>query len=152
MRKALAVPILCLLLLSLVACGPSDYEKVAKGLVITSQAVSALQNVVIEGQKTGTISQDDARAIMVACVKIGQAGIEATKLTRTLVKLGKSDRVTVFQLIHPVLVTVDNAVALDLAGINDQTLRKRIRLALGSIQLTLRAIEVALVGGDNVPI
>jgi hypothetical protein len=111
--------------------------------------VQGLQSVIIDGNLRGQISTEDARAIMQVCIKITEANVQASGLVRQLAKLKTEDRITLFNVVHPVLQTVDNAMALDLAGVKDPSLKAKIRLAIGTMQLTLRAIEAALVGGIN---
>lgn len=144
-----AVLALCLLLCTVAACGPSDYEKAAKGIQGVAIAVQGLQNVIIEGHLRGQISTEDARAIMQACVRISEANTQASGLVRQLSRLQEQDRVNLFTVLHPVLETVDQIMVLELTGIKDAALKAKIRLAIGTMQLTLRAIEAALVGGNH---
>jgi hypothetical protein len=148
-RRRLAIPALCLFLCTVAACGPSTYERVAQGIQGLAIGVQGLQNVIIEGNLRGTITTEDARTIMQACVKISEANTQASGLVRQLVKLKQEDRINLFTVLHPVLETVDHAMALELTGIKDPALKAKIRLALGAMQLTLRGIEAALVGGNN---
>jgi hypothetical protein len=147
MRKRLALPVLCLFLCAMAACGPSDYEKVAKGIDGVAIAVQGLQNVIIEGNLKGQITTDDARAVMRACVTITEANTQASGLVRKLHALNQQDRISLFQVLHPVLQTVDQAMELELLGVKDPALKTKIKIAIGAMQLTLRAIEAALTSG-----
>ncbi len=148
MRRAL-IPVLCLLLLPVVACGPSDYEKVAKGIHAIELGIQALQNVVVDGNLRGWIDTADARAIFKACDRIDDATEQASGLIRQLKKLQDEDRVDLFQVLHPVLETVDAAMNMELFGIKDPALKKKIKVAIGAMQLTLRAVELTLVKGEE---
>jgi hypothetical protein len=148
--KRLAVPVLCLFLCVMAACGPSSYERVAQGVQGVALAVQGLQAVVVEGNLRGTISTDDARAIMRACVKISEANSQASGLVRQLSRLKTEDRINLYTVLHPVLATVDQTMELELLGVTDPALKLKIKIAIGTMQLTLRAIEAALVqGGEN---
>ena len=149
MTRRLAIPALCLVLCAVAACGPSDYERVAKGIQGVAISIQGLQAVVIDGILRGQITEADARAIMQVCIRITEANVQASGLVRQLAKLKTEDRITLFNVIHPVLQVIDNAMALDLVGVKDPSLKAKIRLAIGTMQLTLRAIEAALVGGGN---
>jgi hypothetical protein len=149
MPKRLAIPALCLFLCAVAGCGPSDYEKVAKGIQTVGLGVQGLQSVIIDGNLRGQISTEDARAIMQVCIRITEANVQASGLVRQLAKLSQEDRINLFSVIHPVLQTVDNAMAIDLIGVKDPHLKAKIKIALGTMQLTLRAIEMALVQGGN---
>ena len=149
MQRRLAIPVLCLILCAVVACRPSDFERVAKGIDGVAIIVGGLQKTIIEANLRETITTDNARAIMKACQKISEANDKASRLTRQLHRLSRQDRIDLFQVLHPVLAIVDEANTLDLVGITDPNLRAIISAAFGSLQLGLRAIEAALVAGGR---
>lgn len=151
MKKYTAGLIIFLLAVTILACKDTNFEKVAKGIEGVEITVNGLEKVIIEGNLRGMISVEDARAVLLACNKIMDANEQASILVRQLHKLNQQDQVNLFQVIHPVLETVDRIMAADLVSIKDPETKNKIKLAIGVMQLTLRGIEAALVeGGKNV--
>jgi hypothetical protein len=136
-----------ILLLAMTACADKDLEKVAKGLLALADGISITQTTVIEANNQGLIDEDTTRNILQVCVKITQAGQDASAVTRALSKLDDVSRTQVLEILKPVIMSVQDALDNGLLGIKNEQTKQKVRATLLTVQTTLNAIQLTLVGG-----
>lgn len=127
-------------------CRDSDLGKVSEALKFTAHTIGEVQTVVIEANRTGVLDDADTRRFLELCVKVNQAGQQATTVTRGLVKLQVEDRRRVADILTPIIMAVDEGLVIGLLGVKEPT-RGRLRVMLGAIKSTLVTVQVVLEGG-----
>lgn len=141
MRRA--VPILALALLT--ACEDNDLKKVADALKITAESIGIVQSTVIEANRTGLMSEDDARKVLQLCVKVTKAGQDASAVTRNLTKLQSTDKAQVLLILKPIITAVaDELKPGGIFGDVDTDTKRSIRNALLTVQTTLNSVQIVL--------
>jgi len=147
MRRRVRILFVLPLILLLAGCTDKDLETVAKSLQTTSQALGTLQNAVISAN-TGTpklISDDATRSILETCVKINQAGYEASQVTRNIHALSPTDRTKILAILDPIITVVGNAVTgTSSLGITDDKTRNAVTASLLLIQTSLNSAKLVL--------
>jgi hypothetical protein len=138
------IVVIPLLALALVACADDKLKKVAESLKITAESIGVVQSTVIEANKQKLVSDDDTRKILQVCIKVNQAGQEATAITRGLAKLNSTDRQSILKILSPVLLSVSRAIDNDLAGIKNDDTKQKVKVLLLTIQSSLNAAQIAL--------
>ncbi len=145
MRRLLFIP---LLLVGMSAtCGDSDIQSIGDGLNRASIAVGTAQSAVISAFDAGLIDKSDADAIVTVAVKVARVIGEANALTREFSELPAGSRDELFEILVPVLGTIENALTDEqLNLITDEGLRSKIRLnfniALAGIRIAQSFLEV----------
>lgn len=143
MRKVLLI----VPLLLLVACTDKDLETVARSLLTTSEALGTLQGAVISANTSTPqlISDNATRTILETCIKINQAGLQASTITRSINALSPADRTQLTAILDPIIKTVGEAVSgTQLLGIEDPKTRDAITASLLLIQTSLNSAKLVL--------
>jgi hypothetical protein len=140
-RQVVLIPVLAL---ALVACQDATLKKVAESLKDTAESIGVIQATIIDANRQKLVSDDDTRKILQLCVKVNQAGQEATAITRGLAKLNSTDRQSILKILGPVLASVTRAIDNDLAGIKNEDTKQKVKMALLTIQSALNAAQIAL--------
>ncbi len=143
MRRLLPAVIL---LMAMSACQDSDLQIVAKGLRDVAQTMTVVQSTAIEANRQGLISVADTRVFLELCVKINEAGQQATAVTKAIVKLNDPTKDQLLTILIPVAASISTALDSELARIFDQTTREKLKVLLLSAQSTLNAVNLILVG------
>jgi len=146
MKRLRTLPLI-LVLLILPACTDKDLETVGKSLLTTSQALGTLQGAVLSANtSTPQLLTDDAtRSILEVCVKINQAGLEASQITRSINALSPTDRTKLLAVLDPIILVVGNAVTGSSSlGITDTKTKDAITASLLLIQTSLNSAKLVL--------
>jgi hypothetical protein len=135
-----------ILLLCLTACTDQQLEKVSKGLVATADGIGVVQTTVIEANKQLLVDDATTSQIMIVCMKVNQAGKDATAITRAISKLDNPSKSQLLAVLNPVIAAVQNALDNGLVPIKDPATQQKIRGALLAVQTALNAAQLALAG------
>ncbi len=132
-------------LLLLTACTDRDLETLSQALRDSAAAIGILQTAVIQANAQGLLSDDATRTILTAAVRVNEAGLQATAMTRQLNALGPTDRRNVLAVLQPVIGSIAGAVAAVPLGV-EPNVRQNIILSLQAIQAALNSAQLALAG------
>jgi len=133
--------------LCVAACTDKDLETVARSLQVTSQALGTLQGSVLSGNVATPklISDDATRSILEVCIKINEAGLETSRVTRTINALSPTDRVQILAILDPVIKAVEDALTgTSSLGITDIKTRDAVTASLLLIQTSLNSAKLVL--------
>jgi hypothetical protein len=121
----------CVLLLLVVACKEDSVKQAAKAMNSAAHALGVLQETVIEANNKGLMSESDTRAVLVASLRMNEAGKRGVAVLRTVnEQIGQSQRQQVIAVIDSVLREL--LLLEPTLGIKDDKTRTAV---LGSIQL-----------------
>ncbi len=147
LQRAIALVAVLSLCLVASACSDASLTKTAAAIQDLQLGLTTIQTTVIDGNKAGAISDDQTATLLQLCVKLNQAGLQASAITRGLTKLAPADRGNLALILAPVLASVQGAIDSGLVGIKDAALQAKIRTVLLTVQTTLNVAEIALASG-----
>lgn len=133
----------------LTACTDKDLENIGEALLTTSQALNTLQTTVISANTSTPqlLSDNDTRAVLMLCIRINQAGLDASAVTRNLAKLESADRARLISILDPVITAVAGSVT-SAGTIPDEKTRNVVMASLLLIQTSLNTAKLIAAGGN----
>ena len=147
MKRLIRVSPVFLLAVMLTACQDASLEKIAKGLNEAAATAGILQTTVIESERIGLMTTDQARNILEGCVKVNEAGREAVAVTRRINALDPSTRTSLLAIVNPVITAVNNLVETGTVNITNPATKQKIQLLLLTLQTTLSAVHLSIAAG-----
>jgi hypothetical protein len=142
MRKTLAAVVLSAM--TLVSCSDPTLTKVAKGLTDYGAAIHGVETSVIQAQQQGVITVEQARPVIMLLVKLNDAGVQASALTRNLTKLPAANKGQLVQILSPVIQALQQATSSGLIGVPDGPTKTNILIGLNTALLALNTIQPLL--------
>lgn len=154
MRKT----ILVLMVVMLASCAavqvrpgfdPNDIalQRVSEALRDTAASVGVFEQVVIDANKQGMLSDESTRPLMTLVLKVSQAGVQATAVTRAIHSLAPADRQNILKILVPVITAVQKGLADNVVAIKDLKTRQDLRTVLLLVQTALTTAQLVLVSG-----
>ena len=145
--KRSQVALALVLCLACTSCADADLGKVGKALTITATAVGELQTIVLEANTQQLISDESTREILQLSIKVSQAGKEAVVITKAISKFTEPSKLQLLQVLTPVINSVNTLLDQGTLNIKNEATRTKVRGVLLSIQTSLSAVQLILVGG-----
>lgn len=137
------------LLAFLVGCGGQNARvrpvenDVAQTLKLVATTLGQIQEIVIEANRRGQVSDASLREILEVTLKISQAGKEATALVRDAVKL-KAERPGMIQILKTLSQRIEVIASGPVANIQNAETRKKVEAAFALVNLSLSIVESSL--------
>jgi len=133
------------ILLALFSFGCNDPLKTtSKALSDTATAVGQLQTTVINANKQGLLSDADTSNILQICGKVNQAGLEASRITRSYTQLTPQNKADLGLIIDPLIIAVNDSLSNGLVTVKDPNTRQTIQLALTAIKTALVTVQAVV--------
>ena len=143
--KGIAFLPLLLMLFAAQGCDGNRLKDLASALQIIAESNLLIQTAVIEAEENWIIDTEDARPIIDITERIGLAGVQATRITRTMAELDEGSRSNLFEILEPIMEIVEAVLDEEgLSGIHDEALRLRIGLLFVGINAALETTRMIL--------
>jgi hypothetical protein len=143
LRRTVLVSLILLVAAAQASCSDKDLKKVSQALVETSVAVGTIQSVVLESNRQKFLSDEDTRIFLEFSVKINEAGLKATALTRGINRLDQADRGNLILILKPIVQAIADAQR-DSGRIRDAGTKAKIQTALALIQAQMTLTQTIL--------
>ena len=143
MRKFVFLPILALVL---AGCSDNALQTTAKALVDISSGLTAVQTTVIQAQQAGTLTVPETTAILQVCLRIDQAGQQASAIVRNQKTLSPDQRKTISTLLIPASMAIQQFTAGDVQKISNPSVKTAVLAGFTLAQTALASIQQVLGG------
>lgn len=136
---------LALALLLLTACADKKLRDIVEAADKVADTVTIIQKSTDEFETAGTLSRNQARAIMLLSIQISEANNRSMDIARDLSKLDEPSRAQLLTILTPIIQVVEKAL-LDpnILGIQNPQTREAIRGSILAIQASLNTINLIL--------
>ena len=138
------VSLLLVLMLSLAACSDNTLKVVSQAVADIATGTATVQQIAINGNTAGLISQADTATILTVCAQINAADVQVSALTRNEASLPAGQAGTIQSLLSPLVTAVQNAINGGVGNIKDPKTKQDITAAFALIQTGLAAAEAVL--------
>jgi len=122
----------------------SNLAKAAQALGDVATATQAGVKAVIQLQSTNQITVDEARAVLGVFEKVALAGKQADGIVRKLNALDPASRVTVSQIMAPVIKSLRDGVSRGLFNVKNAQSKSQIQVYIGALEAAFAVIDLAL--------
>lgn len=131
------------------ACRDSDLQQVAKSLVVVAQAVGTVQETAIEANKQGLLGVDDTAAVLDVCIRVSEAGREATAIAKSINALDQASRQRLLAVWQPIVAAVGKSPLLSQLAARAGPTAERLRASFTLLQTTVNSIQLVLASGGR---
>lgn len=150
-RRTRAIAVALLLAVLLTACPDDKLKQVADGLDKTVAALSAAQKTVISANTPSVpggpklLSDEATIKIGEALININEAVIRGAETAETIAKLDTASREQLINILKPIIKTVEDLLlSPNITGIQNESTRTSIRIAIASVQTLLNEIQLSI--------
>jgi hypothetical protein len=142
--RAALVALLLLCVLS-ASCKDKNLRDLVNAADKVADTVAIVQQAVVDGENAGTITRNQARAIMSVTIQISKGNNDAMDVARDLAKLDEPSRQQLLTILTPIIAAVNRAVGdQNILGIQNAQTREAIRGSFVAIQTSLNSINLIL--------
>jgi|WetSurMetagenome_2_1015567.scaffolds.fasta_scaffold42080_5 hypothetical protein len=141
--------ILMLPILFLTACSDGDLAKVAKQMVVVSQAIGQVQTDTIAANKLGLIDENLTANILTVCFKVNVAGKQVDSVIRSIQKLDPASRLQLVNVITPISQALDPTQISFIAGIKNADTKQKVEAGFLLARSTISAVQLIIASGGN---
>lgn len=122
----------------------ADLRRVGEALRDTAASIAVFEQVILDANKQGTLSDDTARPLIAIVLQVSQAGKQATIATTEIHRLAPADRQQILNILVPVIDAVQKGLTDNIVTISDLKTRQDLRTVLLLVQTSLSTAQLVL--------
>ncbi len=122
----------------------SNLAKAAQALSDVATATDGGVKLVIQLQTANSLTVEETRSILAVFQRVALAGKQATAITRKLNALDPASKVSVSQIVGPVIATFRAGVANGLFAVKNADSKSKLAVYLMSIEASFALLDLVL--------